>query len=134
MASSLTTTLTNLREKLATPPEAIVAAVEKMPNRKLSVADVAASAGVDLATARTQLMTLASLTGGELSVTDDGDILYAFPGNVRATLLQRSLGQRLRAGYAAAAPFLFYAVRVLITRRRCKVWDTRPRIRSTLYG
>ena len=110
---SLTTTLTSLREKLETPPESIVAAVENLPNRMLSVADVAAQAGVDLNTARTQLMTLASLTGADLSVTADGDILYSFPSNVRATLLQRSLGQRLRAGYATAAPVLFYAVRVL---------------------
>ena len=62
-SNKLTESLRNLREKLQTPPEPIIAAVERLPEVPLSVSDVAAAAGVDLNVARTELMTLASLTG-----------------------------------------------------------------------
>ena len=109
--SRLTASLRNLREKLNTPPESIIAAVEGMPEVPLSVADVAAKAGVDLNVARTELMTLASLTGGDMAVTGDGEILYSFPRNVRATLQQRSLGQKMRTSYQATIPYFFYVLR-----------------------
>ena len=67
--NKLTESLRNLREKLQTPPEPIIAAVERLPEVPLSVSDVAAAAGVDLNVARTELMTLASLTG---------TVLYSF--------------------------------------------------------
>ena len=66
-SNKLTESLRNLREKLQTPPEPIIAAVERLPEVPLSVSDVAAAAGVDLNVARTQLMTLASLTGAAIS-------------------------------------------------------------------
>ena len=103
--------LRNLREKLNTPPEPIIAAVERMPDVPLSVADVAAKAGLDLNAARTELMTLASLTGGDMEVTQDGEILYSFPRNVRAILQQRSLGQKIRTLSQAMAPYLLYVLR-----------------------
>ena len=46
-----------------------------------------------------------------MAVTNDGDILYSFPRNVRSILQQRSLGQKVRTTYAAASPFLFYLLR-----------------------
>ena len=49
--------------------------------------------------------------GGDMAVTNDGDILYSFPRNVRSILLQRSLGQKVRTTYATASPFLFYLLR-----------------------
>ena len=109
--SRLAESLRSLREKLNTPPEPIIAAVERMPDVPLSVADVAAKAGLDLNVARTQLMTLASLTGGDLEVTQDGEILYSFPRNVRAILQQRSLGQKIRTLNQAMAPYLLYVLR-----------------------
>ena len=46
-----------------------------------------------------------------MAVTNDGDILYSFPRNVRSILQQRSLGQKVRTTYAAASPVLFYILR-----------------------
>jgi hypothetical protein len=111
-ASQLIESVGVLREKLETPPESILRAVENSPaKRRLSVSDAAALAGVDLIKARNGLMTLATLTGGDLEVTNDGDIIYSFPENFRTILAQRSLGQKLSSVYNTLFPFLFFIVR-----------------------
>ncbi|CAN0502168.1 unnamed protein product, partial [Laminaria digitata] len=52
--------------------------------------DVAALAGVDLNVAKTGLVNLANLVGGDLEVSNDGELVYNFPSNFRASLLQKS--------------------------------------------
>mmetsp|Transcript_10488 Transcript_10488/g.10121 ORF Transcript_10488/g.10121 Transcript_10488/m.10121 type:complete len:532 (-) Transcript_10488:200-1795(-) len=102
----------NLRDKLETPVEEIIKAVEKIgPNVPISIGDAAAMSGLDLNTARSNLMTLATLTGGDLEVTEQGEILYAFPKNVRSVLQQRSLGQQVKTTYTALSPYLLFTLR-----------------------
>jgi hypothetical protein len=66
---------------------------------------------LDLNTARTSLMTLATLTGGDLEVTNDGEILYSFPKDVRSILQQRSAGQKIKTAYGTLSPYLMFALR-----------------------
>jgi len=104
------TSLEDLRETLVFPPDNICIAVDKTSNKKLSVADASTIAGCDLRTARNGLVLLASLTGANLDVTKDGEIIYTFPENYRQILLRRSLGQKLKSAYntiKAPLSFLF---------------------------
>jgi hypothetical protein len=111
-ASKVTESVSYLRDKLQTPPESIIRAVEKIgPNVPISVADASALSGTDLNTARTNLMVLASLTGGDLEVTEDGEIMYSFPKSVRSVLERRSLGQQIKVKYNSLYPYLLFALR-----------------------
>ena len=112
MSSSVADSVTYLRDNLQTPPEALIRAVEKAgPNTPLSVGDAAALSGTDLNTARTNLMILSTLTGGDLEVTKDGEILYSFPSGVRSVLERRSLGQKIKVSYKIMYPYLLFALR-----------------------
>ena len=111
-ASPVTESVSYLRDKLQTPPESIIRAVEKIgPNVPISVADASAVSGTDLNTARTNLMILASLTGGDLEVTEDGEIMYSFPNGVRSVLERRSFGQKIKVTYKSLYPYLLFALR-----------------------
>lgn len=124
--SALTASLGDFKEQLAFPPDNICNAVDKTKNRKLTVADASTLAGCDLRTARNGLVLLASLTGANLDVTKDGEIVYKFKGifmiilnrlnllnsecidDFRQILLRRSLGQRLKTLYnTVKGPFSF---------------------------
>lgn len=112
LAASVTESVSFLRDKLQTPEESIIRAVEKLgPNTSISVGDAAALSGTDLNTARANLMILASLTGGDLEVTDNGEILYSFPNGVRSVLEKRSLGQKVKVTYNSAYPYVTSAIR-----------------------
>ena len=110
--TSVTEYYSNLRDKLVTPTESIIRAVERIgPNVPISVADASALSGTDLNTARLNLMTLATLTGGDLEVTQDGEIMFSFPQGVRTVLERRSVGQKLKVTYNTAYPYLYSAFR-----------------------
>ena len=112
MSSTVAESVGYLRDSLQTPPESLIRAVEKAgPNTPLSVGDAAALSGTDLNTARTNLMILATLTGGDLEVTKDGEILYSFPRGVRSVLERRSLGQKVKVSYNVVYPYLLFALR-----------------------
>lgn len=96
----------------AAPSDKVIAAVEVAPNRRLSAQDAAALSGTDLATARTQLMLLASLTEGVLEVTNDGEVIYSFSPDFKSVLLRRSPAAKLRSVWRVIAPPLMYGTRV----------------------
>ncbi len=73
----------------------MLAAVERAGGR-VTVQDVAALAGVDLATAQKGLVRLAALVDGDLEVGKDGDLVYTFPRSFRTALRTRSLAQRAK--------------------------------------
>ena len=109
---SLTESLSDLRRNLDVPPEAILNALDKVSlDKELSAGNVAASAGVDLDTTRASLMTLSTLVGGDMLVTNDGEILFKFPKDFRLILSQRSGGQKIRNAYSVLAPYFFYILR-----------------------
>jgi hypothetical protein len=100
-----------IREKLTVPPEPVMKAVERAGGR-VTGADVASLAGIDLRAAQQGVMTLASIVGGDLEVTKDGDIVYVFPSNFRNILRSRSVAQRVREAFTVVWPVLFYIIRV----------------------
>lgn len=102
--------IANIRESLAVPSDTILQAVDKNP--RLTVSDCAAAAGIDLFTARQGLTLLASITGADLEVSRDGDIIYNFNNDFRTKLQQRSLGQQLRSVYQTVFPIFYYLLRI----------------------
>jgi hypothetical protein len=101
-----------LREQLNFPHKSVIDAVAKSNSPRLTIADAASLSGCDLKEARTSLMSLASFTGADLEVTEDGNIVYIFPKDFKSKLQQRSVVARFKKIYNAVFPYLFYAVRV----------------------
>lgn len=79
---------------------------------RVTVQDVAALAGVDIATAQKGLVKLATLVDGDLEVGKDGDLVYQFPRTFRTALRTRSFTQRAKEVWLKIWPSLFYATRV----------------------
>eukprot|EP00934_Nitzschia_sp_Nitz4_P001428 Nitzschia sp. Nitz4//scaffold1_size375055//125694//127202//NITZ4_000250-RA/size375055-processed-gene-0.430-mRNA-1//-1//CDS//3329540967//1428//frame0 len=68
------------------PSENVIKAIVDLPSNTVIASDVAAKAGIGLAQAKRDLVALASLTKGEISVSEDGELLYEFPHNLRTVL------------------------------------------------
>jgi hypothetical protein len=60
----------------------------------------------------TGLTLLASLTGGDLDVTTNGDIIYTFAKDFRSRLVSKSLGQKIKQIYQIIQPILYYLLRI----------------------
>jgi hypothetical protein len=75
--------------------EAVEAAIERSPGRRLTAGDTAAAAGVSLRQADACLRALAYDCLASLEVSSSGDVAYAFPRDFRAQLARKSL--RVRA-------------------------------------
>ena len=101
-----------VRTALEAPSDAILDAVDRAPGRRLAASDAAALAGTDLNSAAKELLTLASLTQGNLDVTNDGEIIYSFSPDYRTTLQLRSPTLKARRLWQTISPYLFSAVRV----------------------
>ena len=89
----------------------VMKAVESLKYR-VTVGDVAAKAGLNLATAEQGILALASETQAHLQVSEEGEIAYEFPRNFRSAL--RSKYWQLRAKEFAAKLWqvAFYLIRV----------------------
>ena len=92
------------------PSDALLKAVSRTDGR-VSAADVATSAGLDLLETRRQLLLLARLLGAELEVSESGELVYRFDGNVYSKLRSASFRGRLRDAWASASPALFWLLR-----------------------
>ena len=93
------------------PPEAIVAAVEKIGSARFTAADLAAQGGVgSIDEAVSGLSDLASALAGteglSVSASSKGDLLYAFPFGVRKELSERSNAAKVRDAWNSAKPVL----------------------------
>jgi len=99
-----------LMEKI--PAQAVIKAADSAPNRKVTASDISASAGVSLSQARKDLTALASLTKGDIAVSNDGELIYSFPDNINAVLSSNSAKFKAMETYNSAKPLLFYALRV----------------------
>jgi hypothetical protein len=99
-----------LREKLPSKP--VIDAVIESKSDKVIASDVAARAGVSLTQARKDLTALASLSRGDISVSQDGELLYEFPSNLRGVLSQNSAKFKAIQTFEKAWPSVFWGVRV----------------------
>jgi hypothetical protein len=93
------------------PNPQVMESIEKL-RYQVTVADVAAQTGMNLEAVNREVMLLASLTSGNLTVAETGDITYTFAPNFRGILLQRSTAARLRALGRTVGQWLFYLVRI----------------------
>mmetsp|Transcript_34419 Transcript_34419/g.81572 ORF Transcript_34419/g.81572 Transcript_34419/m.81572 type:complete len:387 (+) Transcript_34419:154-1314(+) len=87
-------------------------AIQKLGYR-VTVGDVAASAGVSVASATEALNALASDTGGVLEVSSSGELVYGFPPDFKARLRGVSLRVRLEPLLEKAQASFAYLVRVI---------------------
>jgi len=101
-------------DDLAAPPDQkVIEAVKSLGGNDVLASDVAAKAGVSLSQARQSLSSLASLTRGDISVTQSGDLLYAFPSSIKSALSSNSLRYKLTNTWVEKVwPKAFLVVRV----------------------
>ena len=93
----------------------MIDAIETSPggsSTTVIASDVATRAGVSLTAARRDLSTIATLTGGDISVTSDGELVYTFPPNVRSVMSTNSARFRALQTFERLWPKLFYGIRV----------------------
>ncbi len=90
---------------------AVIDAVSKLDYR-VTVGDVAAQSGLELASAQRELLSLASAVGGHLQVTESGEIAYKFPPDMRGILVRKSWQAQLQAWLQQAWKWIFYLIRL----------------------
>ncbi|MFO7030104.1 hypothetical protein B9T07_08650 [Limnospira fusiformis CCALA 023] len=101
--------MSNLFNSASSP--AIIEAVEKLGYR-VSSADVAIQAGLEVNLAQQQLLALASEAGGHLQVAESGDIAFLFPQNFRAVMRNRYWRLRVYEWWQKVWRILFYLIRI----------------------
>ncbi len=90
---------------------AVMQAVEKLDYRA-TVGDVASQAGIEISTAERGLLALASETGGNLQVSEAGEIAYQFPQNFRTVLRNKYWRLRAKELLSKIWETVFYLIRV----------------------
>lgn len=93
------------------PNPAIMQAVEKLDYR-VTVGDVAQTAGLNIEMANQGLLALATDAGGHLQVADTGDIVYLFPRNFRNVLKNKYFKLQLQEWWNKVWKVLFYLIRI----------------------
>ena len=81
-------------------------------NYRVTVGDVAASAGLELNVTQQGLLALASNAGGHLQVADSGEIVFLFPRNFRTILRNKFLRLRLQEWGQKIWRVIFYLIRI----------------------
>ncbi|HEY9838500.1 MAG TPA: hypothetical protein V6D27_16565, partial [Vampirovibrionales bacterium] len=89
----------------------VMQAVEKL-NYRVTVGDVATSAGLQVNLAERELLALASEAGGHLQVADTGDIVYQFPKQFRSILRNKYFRIQLQEWWEKVWRVLFYLIRI----------------------
>lgn len=94
-----------------TPNPAIVNSVEKLGYR-VTVGDVAGTAGIDINLAQQGLLALASEAGANLQVSQTGEIVYDFPKNFRQTIRHKYWQIQVKEFVGKIWKVLFYLIRI----------------------
>lgn len=79
---------------------------------RVTIGDVSSKAGLKLNEAEKALQALAADAGGFLEVSDEGDVLYVFPGDYRAKLVAKSLRMRFEPVLDKLKAVAEYLIRV----------------------
>lgn len=90
---------------------AVMRAVEQLDYR-VTVGDVSSKAGIDLNTAERGLLALASEAGGNMQVSETGEIAYLFPRNFRGVLRSKYRKLRWQEWWQKVWNVLFYLIRI----------------------
>ncbi|WP_448570285.1 hypothetical protein [Trichothermofontia sp.] len=81
-------------------------------NYRVTIGDVAAKSGLELATVRQELTSLAAAAGGHLQVAESGEIVYEFPRNFQSILRDRSRRSQMQARLQKLWQIIFYLIRI----------------------
>lgn len=93
-------------------PNPLIMKTVEQSNYRVTIGDVAASAGLEINQAQQGLLALASEAGGHLQVADSGEIVYLFPKNFRSILQNKYLKLRLQQWWQKVWKVLFYIIRI----------------------
>jgi hypothetical protein len=80
--------------------------------QRVVASDLAAKAGISVSQAQRELTLLASLSQGDIAVSEAGDLIYSFPKDLPTVLAQRSAQYKLQQTFQKTWPTLFWAIRV----------------------
>ena len=94
-----------------TPDPQLVRSIKDL-NYRVTVGEVAATAGIEINTAQQGLLALASEAGGHLQVAESGDVVYLFPKNFLGILRNKYWQLRWQETWARIWKVLFYLIRV----------------------
>lgn len=89
----------------------LLEAVEQL-NYRVTVADVATQAGLNLDLTARGLMVLAASAGGHLQVAESGDVIYVFSRDFRDVLRNKYWQLQLQETWAKVWKILFYLIRL----------------------
>lgn len=105
-----------LNDKLQRIPNDIIKSIETTTlingKKEVTIADVSMSTGRDLINVRKNIMLLATLTQADLKVTNDGDIIYAFPNDIQGILLRNSIRARVFKLFDTISPIFYSAFKI----------------------
>lgn len=93
------------------PNPDIMRAIAQLDYR-VTAADVATQTGMELQTAEQGLLALASDVGGNMQVSDEGELAYVFPRGMQGILQRKYLRLRLREWWGKVWNVLFYIIRI----------------------
>jgi hypothetical protein len=114
--SSSQNVIVSIKDRLDSPNDFVVRAIDNLSSSKkkqMTVADIAAACGADLRTAKRNAVLISSLVQADLKVGKDGDILYVFPDNIRYLISKRSLFLSIKTVFTDTIfPALYYGLRV----------------------
>lgn len=80
----------SFEEQIYNPPPYLIDLIKENDNQRLTIPQVAVKGGVELGSAKRDLMAMATLTGATLEVTGDGEIMFTFPTNIESVLRKKS--------------------------------------------
>ncbi|MEI6429510.1 MAG: hypothetical protein WCO45_14180 [Pseudanabaena sp. ELA607] len=95
----------------ASAQESVLAAIERLQFR-VTIADVATNAGLDLNTSQREVLAIAQATNGHLQVAQSGEIAYKFDPKVRQILVNRSFNLKLQAWLKEVSKVTFFLLRI----------------------
>lgn len=89
----------------------VFSAIEKL-NYRVTLSDVAAQSGLSLNFVQPELLKLATNTGGNLQVSETGEIVYVFSPRFRQILRDRFWQKQLQATLAQVWRGIFYLIKI----------------------
>ena len=92
--------------------DSVINAIDQSQNRRVTAGDVASSSGIQLFDATQALTALAADTNASLEVTNDGDLVYAFPSGYKQLLQAKSFKLKTEPTVDKVKEFLSYLLRV----------------------
>jgi hypothetical protein len=89
----------------------LIKTIERLDYR-VTIGDVAATAGIPLQEAQQGVLALASDVQAHIQVSEAGEIAYVFPKNIQGILLSKSWRLRWRKAWERVWGVLFYLIRI----------------------